>query len=56
MDCAASAPLKVADVPDNVVITVAPAGDIDHLVVTVSLPTVPVVVFAVIVPFGSNAN
>ena len=56
MDCAANTPLKVPVVPDNEVITVAPAGDIDHLVETVSLPTVPVVVFAVIVPFGSNAN
>ena len=56
MDCAANIPLKVPVVPDNEVITVAPAGDIDHLVETVSLPTVPVIVFAVIVPFGSNAN
>ena len=56
VDCAANIPLKVPVVPDNEVITVAPAGDIDHLVETVSLPTVPVIVFAVIVPFGSNAT
>ena len=56
VDCAANTPLKVPVVASNEVITVAPAGDIDHLVETVGLPTVPVVVFAVIVPFGSNAN
>ena len=32
VDCAANTPENVPVVPDNEVITVAPAGDIDHLV------------------------